>query len=70
MDQLILTSLCLAFAGLGYALGRAHKFKAVHDAALKLGRALEWQDYFFAKIEKEKARHGKDGKFTTPHKTA
>ena len=51
------------FAALGYALGRAHKFEKVHAKAVKLGRALEWQDYFFAKIEKEKSRRGKDGRF-------
>ena len=63
METLILTGLCLAFAGLGYALGRSHKFEKVHADAVKLGRDLEWQSYFFAKIEKEKARRGKDGKF-------
>ena len=67
MPTLITIGLCLAFAGLGYALGRSHKFENVHADAVKLGRALEWQDYFFAKIEKEKARHGKDGRFTTHH---
>ena len=67
MPTLITASLCLAFAGLGYALGRSHKFERVHAEAVKLGRALEWQDYFFAKIEKEKARHGKDGRFTSRH---
>jgi hypothetical protein len=70
MEKLIATGLCLVFLGLGYALGRSHKFAKVHADAVKLGRALEWQDYFFAKIEKENRRHGKDGKFTTPNKTA
>ena len=63
MPTLIETGLCLAFLGLGYALGRSHKFEKVQADAVKLGRDLEWQDYFFAKIEKEKSRHGKDGKF-------
>ena len=63
MDQLIYIGLSLACAGLGYALGRLHKFEQVHEAGVNLGRVLEWQDAYFSKIEKEKARRGKDGKF-------
>ncbi len=63
MDALITTGLSLACAGLGYALGRSHKFEKVHAAGIKLGRALEWMELYFAKIEKEKSRHGKDGEF-------
>lgn len=67
METLTLFIIPALFAGLGYALGRSHKFTDVHDKAVKLGRALEWQDYFFAKIEKEKSRRGKDGRFTSSH---
>lgn len=69
METLTLFIIPALFAGLGYALGRSHKFEKVHADAIKLGRALEWQDYFFAKIEKEKARHGKDGKFKSTPET-
>lgn len=63
MQFIIIFTVPVICACLGYLLGRTHKFAEAHAKGVKLGRALEWQDYFFDKIEKERARHGKDGRF-------
>lgn len=57
----------IAFAAVSFALILALPLllRAAFDRGVKQGRALEWQDRYFADLKKDMERRGADGKFVT-----
>jgi len=49
---------------IGAAFGALLAYPLGHYAGKAKGIALGWQEAFFEQVEKEKAKRGKDGRFT------
>jgi glucose-6-phosphate-specific signal transduction histidine kinase len=61
--SLLIIPLLLVGLGLGYEISRMHGRHQNKKDAEKLGRDKEWCDQLFAKIEADKARRDKQGRF-------